>query len=243
MQSIFSRKLKVDASLTDINAEMGLVSALTVAQDNMCEQFKLLGCDGITMIPVANCFFVLTKSKIKFNRGIKWLDEFLATTEFTQKSKIRVEIQTTLKDDKGVFAICEQQMCPIDATSRSIRSVDSTLMPVDLETSAVSTMQFEKMSFELDDSDYFCSITITAGNLDFYKHTNNLQYVHFMYSSLGLEFAENNFIEDFEIHYIKETKLGDNLQLYKKIEGGRVLFEIKNESVIIAKAILNYVVK
>lgn len=241
MINIFERDLKVEASLTDVNIQFGLLPALTVAQDNMCEFFRQVGCDGITMIPIKNCFFVLAKSKIKFDNFATWLDKFKARTEMTAKSKIRVSVQTDFDSDGKHLATCLHEMCAMDATERTVRAVNTTLMSEELEPSRESAFGFEKMSFELTSEDMVGMHRINVGNLDFYKHTNNLQYVQIMFSTLGLPFVENNILDEFEIHYIAETRNGDVLAIFKKIEEDRVLFQINNvDNKCIAKAVLKY---
>ena len=241
MVNVFERNMKVDASLTDVNIQFGLLPALTVAQDNMCEYFRQIGCDGITMIPVKNCFFVLTKSKIKFDNFATWLDEFKVRTELTSKSKIRVSLQTDFDCNDKHLATCMHEMCAMDATERTLRAVNTTLMPEDLEETKDSAFAFEKMAFELTSEDMVGMHRVNVGNLDFYKHTNNLQYVHIMFSSLGLPFVENNVIDDFEIHYISETRNGDVVAIFKKVEEGQVLFQINNvDNKCVTKAVLKY---
>ena len=46
---------------------------------------------------------------------------------------------------------------------------------------------------------------------------------------------------EFEIHYLKESKEGDTLGIYRKIEENQVLFEIKkdNETLVRAKLIFD----
>ena len=241
MINVFERNLKVEASLTDVNIQFGLLPALTVAQDNMCEYFRQIGCDGITMLPIKNCFFVLTKSKIKFDNFATWLDEFKVRTELTSKSKIRVSLQTDFDMGDSHLATCMHEMCAMDATERTVRVVGDTLMPEDLETTKESAFAFEKMTFELTSDDMVGMHRINVGNLDFYKHTNNLQYVQIMFSTLGLPFVEGVVIDEFEIHYIAETRNGDVLAIYKRVEEDRVLFQINNaEGKCIAKAVLKY---
>ena len=241
MVNIFERDLKVEASLTDVNIQFGLLPALTVAQDNMCEYFRQIGCDGITMLPVKNCFFVLTKSKIKFDNFATWLDGFKARTELTNKSKIRVSLQTDFDTNDKHLATCMHEMCAMDATERTVRAVSDTLMSEELEPTKESAFAFEKMSFELTPEDMVGMHRINVGNLDFYKHTNNLQYVQIMFSTLGLPFVESTIVDEFEIHYIAETRNGDVLGIFKKVEENRVLFQINNvDNKCIAKAVLKY---
>ena len=105
MVNVFERNMKVDASLTDVNIQFGLLPALTVAQDNMCEYFRQIGCDGITMIPVKNCFFVLTKSKIKFDNFATWLDEFKVSS-----SVLRLPSAGRFPSESGLFQPSKRHM-------------------------------------------------------------------------------------------------------------------------------------
>ena len=73
------------------------------------------------------------------------------------------------------------------------------------------------------------------------RKQNNLQYVQIMFSTLGLPFVEGVVVDEFEIHYIAETRNGDVLAIYKRVEEDRVLFQINNaEGKCIAKAVLKY---
>ena len=124
MKYVHEQNLKVLSSWTDTNVSMGLVQSLSVVQDNMCEFFKNINSDGITMVPVCNCFFVVTKTKIVFNDFIKWLDEFKIISQVSSKTKIKVNLHTDIIDKSGnLLAYCLQEMCPIDATERSLRLI------------------------------------------------------------------------------------------------------------------------
>lgn len=244
MINIIERDLRVDASLMDASVKFGFVPTLAVAQDNMCEYFEKINCDGFKLLPSCNAFFVLTKSKIKFYDYLNWLDKFKVKTELISKTKIRVNLGTSFVDSTGKeFAVCSHEMCVMDATSRSLRMINSTPFPEDLECTSNIDLSFEKMQFILDEEDLVETIKVRAINLDFYKHTNNIQYINFMFSLLDLEFIDNNIIEDFEIHYIAETRNNDELKLYKKVENNKIYFQINKDENIVTKAILTFAKK
>lgn len=241
MIKVYNQNMKVLASQLDMNAEMGLIGSLQVVQDNMCEYFKNLGCDGITMIPICNSFFVVTKTKIIFNKKMKWLDKFNLNSEICSMTRIKLNLGTDIISESGeVCYSCLQEMCPIDATTRAIRMINSTLMPDDIEPSKTTDIVFTKMLFSLEEKDLSFVKVVDVSNIDFYKHTNNVEYVKFMFSTLDLDFVKDYKLVDFEIHYIAESRCGDQLKVYKKIEDNRVLFEIKNEEKVCVKAVLNY---
>lgn len=241
MKNIFEQKLKVGASLTDVNIQMGLTQSLSVVQDNMCEYFKMLGCDGLTMMPVCNCFFVLTKTKIKFNKFLTWLDMFNVSSEITNKTRVKVFINTNITNDsQEIVSSCIQEMVPMDADKRCLRMIDTTLFPADLETTGNADIEFSRMDFELEDDKICKTVNVGTVNLDFYRHTNNVEYVRLMMSCLELDFFDNNIIEDFEIHYISESRYEDVLDIYMDKLEDSIVFEIKRSEQLVCKARLNY---
>jgi len=242
MKVVYKQDLKVMSSWLDTNTQLGLVGSLQVVQDNMCEYFKKIGSDGPTMIPVCNSFFVVTKTKICFNKFLNWLDGFSLISEVASKTRVKVNLCTDIVASNGqVVASCVQEMCPIDATLRNIRMINSTLFPQDLEPTKTTDISFQRMLFELDEEDFVFEKIVDISNLDFYKHTNNVEYVKFMLSALDLEFVSNMKINDFEIHYISESRFGDKLKVYRRFEENSVLFEIKRNGELVVKGKMDYV--
>jgi len=244
MKLIYEQDLKVLSSWTDTNIEMGLVQSLSVVQDNMCEFFRKLGCDGLTMVPVCNCFFVVTKTKIQFNNFLKWLDKFRLVSQISNKTRIKLNLCTDLIDESGnVFASCVQEMCAMDATERSLRMLNTTLVPEDLEVSKDSDIGFVRLNFDMTEDDLVFVKKVDVTNLDFYKHTNNVEYVRMMFSTLDLDFVTNNKVKDFEIHYVTESRFGNELKLYRRISDSSVTFEIRKGENVVVKALLNYEIR
>lgn len=241
MKCIYEQPMKVLSSWTDINMELGLAQALSVVQDNMCEYFRELKCDGPTMVPVCNCFLVVTKTKIKFNNYLKWLDSFKVVSEISSKTRIKINLNTEILDESGGVAVsCLQEMCAMDSNLRKLRMLDTTLVPSDLEVTKVSDIVFSKFDIEVEEKDLVKTCNVNVCNLDFYKHTNNVEYVRLMLSTLDLDFVSNNKINDFEIHYITESRYGNELKIYRKEINDGLYFEIRKEDNPIIKAFLNY---
>ena len=61
-----------------------------------------------------------------------------------------------------------------------------------------------------------------------------------MLSALDLEFVSNMKINDFEIHYISESRFGDKLKVYRRFEENSVLFEIKRNGELVVKGKMDY---
>ena len=108
MKKVYQQELKVLSTQLDMNAEMGLIGSLQVVQDNMCEFFEDLGCDGITMIPVCNSFFVVTKTKIVFNKNLHWLDKFKVDSQISSKTRIKLNLCTDIVNDLVLGVYCSE---------------------------------------------------------------------------------------------------------------------------------------
>ena len=126
-------------------------------------------------------------------------------------------------------------MCPIDSNTRRLRSVDSTLFPSDISLAEkVGELEYSKFNFDKNDFTLKKKITIDLSNVDFYMHTNNVEYVRFCLSVLDLKVFENKRVDTFEIHYIKECSMGDEIEIYVNENDNKIdfLFMV-NDSVVL----------
>lgn len=239
----FKQNIKVLSSQTDMNIEMGIVQSIALIQDNMCEFFKNVHCDGMTLIPTHNCFFVVTKTKVHFDRFAKWLDLVEMTTDVSSLSRISVNLKTDFVDvnRKEKFVSCVQEMCAMDNDSRRVRLLNTTPFPNVNDESGVREKVFSKFSQEFDIEDLVREVKVDSMNIDIYQHTNNVEYVRLMMSVLDKKFFLDKRITDFEIHYVSESKYGDVLQIYKKELSDGIYFEIRNDDRVVTKALVEYI--
>ena len=242
MKHIYKQNLKILSSQTDSNTELGLVQSLALAQDNMCEYFKHIDCDGIAMIPTKGCFFVLAKTVIEFyGSTAKWLENISLSTQLCNKTKIKLCLETDFQNSSGEnFATCAHEMCAMDAQSRNVRLLNSTSLPEDIEITKEQSLVFSK--FDVDEMELKCEVTkrVDINNIDMYKHVNNLEYVKFMLSLLDMDFLETKKVKKFEIHYIAESRFADELTIKCYESDNQYVFMIYNHDKLINRGILNF---
>ncbi len=240
MKKEFKQDIKVLSSMTDSSAKVGIAHALSYLQDNMCEYFRDLGCDGITMIPAVGCFWVVTKTKIKFNKSINWLDHITLQTFLNSKSIARLNIVNNILDDNGDILIEGlQEMCAMDSSTRKIRLISTTLFPREIEPHDISTeLKFVKFDDELNGENLSMTTRVSSGNVDYFGHTNNVEYVRLILSTIDASTLKNLTPKTFEIHYILESREGDELSVFKKEIDDGYLFEIKSCERVCVKAML-----
>ena len=172
-----------------------------------------------------------------------WNTKTKAVAFVSSLSPIRLEVETDLFDenDKLLFA-AKTEMGAIDFVERKIRKISTLEFPKDMEVAPSNINEpFSKMKTEFESSDLIYSQKIYASDTDFTNHTNNVRYVKFLMNTFDSTFYDKKSITDFDIQFIKESKEGDILNVFKK-EGGdhEFIFSIKNGEEAVAMAVMVY---
>ena len=243
MENLYEQKLKVLSSNTDSSAMVGVVQALEFMQDNMSEYFKNIECDGVTLLPKYNAFWVMLKTKLKFIEPIRWLDFINIKTKITKISSLRLNLHTQMYINEKLAIDGAQEMCLMDGQTRKIRpleSIDSFPKNIKIDDDFID-IGFEKFQYEISEKNYVKNKEIYSVNVDYFGHTNNVEYARIVLSALPLEFLKNIKITEFEIHYIKESRENMNLQIYKNFDNDCVYICIKNGDVLICESKIKYI--
>ncbi len=237
-------KSKYEITYTELNhdIELGLTNAIELVQSILTDYFVTFGSDNETIKNKNNALWVLSKTKVHFNKSPKWRD-FIDGKSYTIKIKpIRVEMETifTNENDEYLFS-AKQEICPIDIDTRKIRKIDTIEYPKDMETTpAFDKEPYSRLKEEFTEEDFVYEQKIYSPDIDFSRHTNNASYVRFIANVLSCDFLDKNQITDFEIHYINESVEGQILRIYKKDRENEMEFLIKEGDREIARAILKY---
>ena len=242
MKHIYKQNLKVLSTQIDMNAELGLLPSLAFAQDNMCEYFKSIDCDGPTMIPSKGCFFVVAKTVIEFSgQSPRWLDNVTLTSQLCHKTKIKLYLDTTFENASGErFATCIHEMCAIDHQARSVKMLNATNWSDDIEVSKEQSLEFSKFDVEgLELVGEVCR-RIDSNNIDMYRHVNNIEYAKFMLSLFDLDTLESIRIKRFEIHYIAESRFGEELTIKSYKGDNNYVFMIYRGDKLVNRGILYF---
>lgn len=235
MANTFKQDIKVLSSRTDDKCRLSVIGTFNLLQDNMCEYFDSIQCDGLHLVPSHNCFFVVSKTKVHFDKYFNWLDSVKLITEDESASRVTVNLRTRFVDGGGNTRIdCVQEMCVMDAISRKLRLVDTTPFPMD-DDAKVRVKYFSKLP-SLDDGELVFSTVVKYTNIDFYHHTNNVEYIRIILDGMPSDMLEKLSMEDIEIHYLMETKLGDKLDVFRVVDDRDIYFEIRREDKVISRA-------
>lgn len=160
-------------------------------------------------------------SKVRFNILSNSLpdNKVIAQTWPLPPGRIKVERQYRIKNSSGEILLNA-------ASEWCVLSID-TRRPIRMEQDVFSgghkylteksgAGDFTRIRFKLDEDDFNYSRVITKDDIDLNNHTNNKKYTDMVLDLFDEEFLINNPIKSYELHFLKETYLGDTINIYKK---------------------------
>lgn len=226
----------------DNNAELNTLYAIELAQNLMTEYFGNFKSDNLRLKKYDNALWVLAKTKVKFFNKAVWLDKLHAKGYTIKNTALRTYIESVFhnQDNRLVF-VALQENAVIDLTTRKARKISSVSYPSDMEyETSAKELNFEKLTSEFSEKDFVYNQKIYYTDIDFSSHTNNAVYIRHLINTFSSDFFKEYAIEDFEIHYLHETKEGELLSIYKKEYDNNVEFLIKSGDSEVVRAKLSF---
>lgn len=101
MKNEYNKDFSINYTNVDRNLKMSLVNGSYIVQDIMTEFFKYLESDNVTVKNENNAVWVLVRQKIHFNRYPIWGENIKVSAYISEKSKIRLIINSIARDEKG----------------------------------------------------------------------------------------------------------------------------------------------
>ena len=245
MKAEYKNTYQINYTEVDQNLKLRLIEAIIFHQNMATEYFESFESDNVVLKEQNNAAWVVSKTKVHFNKYPTWGDKIYGRSYTTKVKPIRVEMETIFRNAEGELLFCtKQESCPIDLGTRKIRKIDTVNYPSDMETEKnIIQEPFLKLNEKFSENDFVYEQKVFSSDIDFSRHTNNASYVRYIMNTVSCEFLDNNQITDFEIHYINESKEGQILKIYKKEEQNVMEFLIKEGEREIIRASFNYDMK
>ncbi len=239
---IYNKNYIINFTEVGEDAKLNLTSAINLAQDVTGEYFEEFESDNLSLRKKNNAAWVLTKTKVHFEKHPTWKDKVKCICHTTEVTKARVELETVFKDLKdNILFVIKQEICPVDFPTRKIKKITDISYPKDMKVyEEVLKEKYLKLKGSFEEKDKALTQKVYSSDIDFIGHVNNAVYVKYIMNTLDCKFLKENEIIDFEIHYLHECKEKDTLKIYKKQDGNKIEFLIKNEDIDSVKAFLSY---
>lgn len=223
--SVFERTFKINTYDVDMNQRLSLYSLLGFLQDMASEHALQLGF-GYEDMQRMGVFWVLLRQKVQMRRWPRWRDSVRISTwtcPVQGLSAIR-EFEIFVGDAK--VGQCSTTWMILDAQSRRPRRMVELLQSFHARHDYSIAMDAPKISLPQEMPDVSHN-KVKISDVDMNKHTNNLRYTQWCVDSLAADFYSQCNVAVFEINFLLESFLGEDVLCYHVVQeaDGNVFFK------------------
>lgn len=206
-------------------------AAFMTFQDVASRHAMFLGIDDFSLLEKDNAMWVVSKTKVKVNKLPLWNDEISVRTWPMGAEGVRCNrcYQIIRNDEVMINAITEWVI--IDATTRTLRKVETTSYPNDINwiTEKSVDERFRRFKDDFTENDIVYKRLVRSGDIDVTHHTNNVTYITMLLDTFSVKELENMALEEIEVSYLNESLEGETLSIYRKKREDGTYFSIKKE--------------
>ena len=229
-ENIFTKSFEVNSFLVNSQGFLGLFQTLNLLQDAAWAHANIQGI-GNQEFSEKNMFWALTRQKLVMEKWPHWGDE--------------VEVRTWVRPGNHVFSIREFE---IYLAGNKVGASSTSWVPLDMTTRRIASFEgksiFEKfkvdhkLDFEADkippfpEGSEIASFKVRNSDIDVNQHVNNTKYAQWILDSLSFEDHKNYKLNSYEVNFLSESKIDDQIKLIgKEIESHKeFLFQGRRES-------------
>ncbi|MBR6778581.1 MAG: hypothetical protein IKM43_00290 [Clostridia bacterium] len=227
----YSTKITLYNSYFDFNDRLSAKSILTIFQDVASIHAEEIGVGYMDMYN-KNFYWVLSRIKFDILKMPKINQTVIVETWPHPKGRVDFDRDMRiLSEDGQVLIIATSKWCVIDTANRRLQRADNINYVGDVYPEILYNEFFGKISVQSQDLQSKFKYVVMFSDLDHNKHMNNTNY-----ANLVLSVVENKFATHFEINFINECLLNDEIKIkHTKIDDGEyVVGEINSSHAFVA---------
>ena len=219
---IYETKLKLYNSYFDANDKITIKSILNIFQDVASYHASLIGVGYEEMLS-KNLYWVLSRIKFDILKQPKIDEEVIVRTWPLEKGRIDFDRDFKILNMNGeALVVGTTKWCVIDTNTRQLQRTNNVnYNGIHLNEKNYSD-KFNKIILPELQSNYIYTHKVLYSDLDHNKHMNNTNY-----ALLISNIINNKVINHFEINYLSECLLNDEIKLS--------LISNNNESIVMGE--------
>lgn len=242
MKNYYEKEQQISTAYSDRRCEMGIYHATLLFQDAMTELFYQYACDATRISKTHGAVWAVARSKFTYEKMPVWMDTVRVRCFPVKITPVTVHLNTVVESVEGELLVrCRQEICAIDVKDHSLRKVDTTPFPRDMELlPPVYDVPFRRKKVEVQGNDLAYRHLIRTADTDMNGHMNNVAYVRLVMNAFPTAFWNAHAIESFDIQYVSEGKEGEELQIFCQQDGNEYICIIKAQERTLVKAFLRF---
>lgn len=190
----------------DINNNLTAKSILEIFQDVASIHGEEIGVGYESMLS-KNLYWVLSRVKFDILRMPKINEEVIVETWPHEKGRIDFDRDMKISSKEGeVLIIGTSKWCVINSSTRMLERTDNINYIGEIFPDINYTDKFNKIILPNEEKNFMFNHKVQFSDLDHNQHMNNTNY-----ANLVLNACERKTISHFEINFINESKLNDEI--------------------------------
>ena len=232
---IFSKQQIASSNFIGADAKLSALGVFQLVENAITEGMAAQHIDGMTIRRLYNAFWVFSKNKVKIFGEVCWGDELTIESYVSSKSAAKLYVDTAIKNSAGqIVAYSRCEMCPLDvATGRILRTSAVGVDEHVIAEPAQIDIVFDKI--DCDNLPLVEQVTVRSTNIDFSHHTNNVEYLRFIFNTYTVEELLSRQICELEVNYVSQSYEGDVLSVHKATTDACDLFVITKSDAPVIK--------
>lgn len=227
----YQTKIRLYNSYFDLNNRLTAKSILNIFQDVASIHGEELGVGYIPMLE-KNLYWVLSRIKFDILKMPKINEEVIVETWPHVKGRIDFDRDIKILNEDGeVLVIGTTKWCVIDTINRMLQRTDKIEYTGEYCLDVNYEGRFDKIVLPSEVVDEKFTYTVGFSDLDHNQHMNNTNYANLVVNAIT-----NKEISHFEINYISECSLLDEIVISSLIDnnGEYVLGKVNEKIAFIA---------
>lgn len=216
-------RYKIRYTDTDAYDNLKLSSLLSFQEESAGLSADELGF-GYKDISPFNLGFIIVNNYIELDRPIK-LGEELEIHTWPLRPKHFIFLRDYEIYSSGVkVGAATTRWCMIDTEKYSVVPATAYFEEKDFDNyNTERSLTFNSWKIPCEDGGELAySKLITYSDYDHYFHVNNTKYADFLTDTFKVEELKGKFFKKLQITYVKQCKIGERIDFYRKTEGNRI---------------------
>lgn len=223
------------ASTTDSLANLSVIGIFQTVEDAVTELLGRLKADNITMKNMDNAIWVFVKNRIRILKNIAWNEDFHTICFISSITRATADIDIAIKNRLEELCVYSRvELCALDLRSGRMKRIT--------EIGIADRIELEKPEadiaftrFAREELPEISRVQVKYTNIDFSRHTNNIEYIRFMLNTYSVKELETRPIKELEITYINQSFENDMLAVRRGSFGKRDVFMLQKEEKVIVR--------
>ncbi len=230
--NIWKEPFRVRSYYMDMKARATITSIAGFLQEVSGNHADYMGF-GYRQMQESGLLWLLTRVKIVVHQYPHWADELEVTTWVVDAAKYFSRRDFEIHDKTGkllVSAISGWML--VNAREKRPQLVESLSRNIDLLKDKMALNEDIQKIEALTSADTSSYYTVKYSDIDIVNHVNNIEYYNIILDSIPASFRKEFYIESFEINYIAEALLGDELEIVsQQITGNQdFIYEVRRNT-------------